>query len=197
MNLSSGDNVTRLLSAWTGGDQHALNDLMPLVYSELHRIARHHWQSQPKGHTLQPTALLHEAYLKLAHTGVNSFENRKHFFALASLAMRQILVNHAESRLAGKRGGGQTAVSLSDVDAAVRQEAKETLNLHAALKSLEAIDPRRSRVVEFRYFGGLSVEETAEVMGISTITVKRDWQAARAWLAAELGAPRASKGSDK
>ncbi|HBY63030.1 MAG TPA: RNA polymerase subunit sigma-70 [Solibacterales bacterium] len=188
MDPGRSDNVTKLLAAWTGGDAHALHDLMPLVYSELHRIARHHWQSQPKGHMLQPTALLHEAYLRLAHTATTSIDNRKHFFALASLAMRQILVNHAESRLAGKRGGGQQEVSLSDVETAVRQEAKETLDLHVALKRLEAIDPRRSRVVEFRYFGGLSVEETAEIMEISAVTVKRDWQAARAWLAAELGA---------
>ena len=183
---TSGD-ITRLLSAWTDGDQHALDDLMPLVYNELHRIARRHWRNQPKGHTLQPTALIHEVYLKLAGTGSKSFESRTHFFALASMAMRQILVNHAETRLAGKRGGGQEAISLEGLDPAVRQEAKEILVLHAALKELEAIDPRRSRVVELRYFGGLDVEETAEALGVSSATVKRDWQAARAWLAVELG----------
>jgi RNA polymerase sigma-70 factor, ECF subfamily len=180
--------VTRLLSAWTSGDEQALDYLMPLVYSELHRIARHHWRSQPKGHTLQPTALINEVYLRIVHAGNTTFESRKHFFALASMAMRQILVNHAESRLAGKRGGGQAAVSLDGIDPAVRQEAKMTLELHEALKRLEAIDPRRSRVVEFRYFGGLSVEEIAELMEVSAITVKRDWRVAKAWLSAELGA---------
>ena|ERR1035438_3662141 len=180
--------ITRLLSAWTEGDARALEDLIPLVYHELHRIARRHWSGQPEGHTLQPTALIHEAYLKLVGQGEKSFENRTHFFALASMAMRQVLVNHAETRLAGKRGGGVGKVSMEGIDVAVEQEAKEVLALHDALNTLHATDPRKSRVVKLRYFGGLSIEETAEALGVSTVTVTRDWQTARAWLAREIGA---------
>lgn len=158
---------------------------MPLVYNELHRIARYHWSSQPRGHTLQPTALIHEAFLKLVgHSGV---QNRTHFFALASTAMRQILVNHAESSLAQKRGGGLANVPLEERDLAVQEEAKEVVALNEALVALQAIDPRKSRVVELRYFGGLSIEETADVLGVSAVTVTRDWQTARAWLARQLG----------
>jgi len=178
--------VTRLLAAWTAGDQHALEQLMPLVYDELHRIARYHWSRQPEGHTLQPTALIHEAFLKLVGHE-KPFQNRTHFFAVASTAMRQVLVNHAEASLAQKRGGGQAEASLEEVNPAVQQEAKDVLALHAALTALEAIDARKSRVVELRYFGGLSIEETAEALSVSPVTVKRDWQTARAWLARELG----------
>lgn len=185
--MSSTGDVTRLLSAWTGGDQQALDDLMPLVYRELHRIARRCWGAQAADHTLQPTALIHEAYLKLVSQGERTFQSRAHFFALASMAMRQVLVNHAEARLAEKRGGGKETVPLEEVEP-VRQEAREVLALHEALKALEKLDPRKSRVVELRYFGGLSIEETAEALGVSTITVTRDFQAARAWLARELGA---------
>lgn len=191
--MSPHGEVTRLLSAWSSGDAHALDELMPLVYAELHKLARYHWNSQPKGHTLQPTALIHEAYLKLVNQGEKSFESKKQFFGLASAAMRQILVNHAETNMAQKRGGGQEHVSLSDVDFAVRQEAKEVLALHEALSALQALDPRKASVVEMRYFGGLSIEETAEVLGISTITVTRDWQAARAWLAREMGVGNVSE----
>ena len=179
--------VTRLLSAWTEGDRQSLDELMTVVYDELHRIALHHWRTQPSGHTLQPTALIHEAYLKLAGAGAKTPHDRAHFLALASMAMRQILVNHAQARLSEKRGGGQDNVSLDGIEAALEHEAKVTVALHDALKHLEAIDPRRSRVIELRYFGGLDVEETAQVLGISTITVKRDWRAARAWLAMEMG----------
>jgi RNA polymerase sigma factor (TIGR02999 family) len=186
--MDSSDNVTRLLSAWTGGDQHALDELMPLVYAELHRIARRAWSSQQSGHTLQPTALIHEAYLRLAGRGEQSFDNRTHFFAVASMAMRQVLVNHAQASLAAKRGGGLEMIPLEEAEHALRQEAKEVLSLHEALQRLATLDARKSRVVELRYFGGLSVEETAEALGISPVTVTRDWQAARAWLARELGA---------
>lgn len=182
----SGD-ITRLLSAWSEGDEHALEELMPLVYGELRRIAQHHWSSQPPGHTLQPTALIHEAFVKLIGPGNKSFQNRTHFYAVASMAMRQVLVNHAEVRLAQKRGGGAANVSLDDVDVAVRQEAQDVLALDGALKTLHAMDPRKSRVVELRYFGGLSIEETADALGVSPVTVTRDWQAARAWLASEIG----------
>ena len=189
---SPGD-VTRLLTAWAEGDQHALDELMPLVYNELHRIARHHWSGQPQGHTLQPTALIHEAFLKLAGPGDKAFQNRTRFFALASTAMRQVLVNHAEARLAGKRGGGLADISLDEVDPAVHQEAENVLALNDALKTLHAMDARKSRVVELRYFGGLSIEETADALGVSPVTVTRDWQTARAWLARELGTGRAAQ----
>jgi RNA polymerase sigma factor (TIGR02999 family) len=178
--------VTSLLTAWGKGDRNALNELMPLVYNELHRMARRAWSGQNQGITLQPTALINEAYLKLAGAGNTSFQNRCHFFAVACTAMRQILVNHANSRHAGKRGSGQVMLSLDDVQPAVNQEAAEVLALHEALERLQAIDPRKSRVVEMRYFGGLSIEETAEALGVSVITVNRDWRLARTWLIREM-----------
>lgn len=180
-------NVTLLLSAWADGDEGALRELMPLVYHELRRIAQHHMSGQPPGHTLQPTALIHEAFVKLIGGGEKNFRNRTHFFAVASMAMRQVLVNHANARLARKRGGGAVNVSIDDGEAAVQREATNVLALDDALKTLHVMDPRKSRVVELRYFGGLSIEETSEALGISTVTVTRDWQAARAWLARELG----------
>lgn len=180
-------NVTLLLSAWADGDEGALRELMPLVYHELRRIAQHHMSGQPPGHTLQPTALIHEAFVKLIGGGEKNFRNRTHFFAVASMAMRQVLVNHANARLARKRGGGAVNVSIEDGEAAVQREATNVLALDDALKTLHVMDPRKSRVVELRYFGGLSIEETSEALGISTVTVTRDWQAARAWLARELG----------
>ena len=178
--------VTRLLAAWSKGDQSALNEMMPLVYAELHRIARRAWSQQPHNHTLQPTALINEAYLKLAHVEDASFQDRCHFFAVASKAMRQILVNHAKSRLSEKRGRGLANVSLDDVQPEVHQEAEEIVALHEALAALDAVDPRKSRVVEMRYFGGLSIEETAEAMGVSVVTVNRDWRLARSWLIREM-----------
>jgi RNA polymerase sigma-70 factor (ECF subfamily) len=181
------DDLTMLLSAWTNGDQHALDRLMPLVYSELHRIARRRWRGQQPGHTLQPTVLIHEAYLRLVSHGERRFQSRTHFFAVASMAMRQVLVNHAEASLSAKRGGRKIKRPLEEAETA-RKEAGELLALHEALSRLYDLDPRKSRVVELRYFGGLNIEETAEALGVSTITVTRDWQAARVWLARELGA---------
>jgi RNA polymerase sigma factor (TIGR02999 family) len=189
---SSGD-VTRLLSAWTSGDKQALDELMPLVYSELHRIAQNRWIGQHPGHTLQPTALIHEAYLKLVHQGPKTYESRSHFFAVASMAMRHVLVNHAEASLAGKRSGRECSVSLDEVQSSLQREAREVLALHEALRSLEEIDPRKCRIVELRYFGGLSIAETAEALDISTVTVNREWRMARAWLARELGAGKNSQ----
>jgi len=159
---------------------------MPLVYEELHRIARRQWVRQSSGHTLQPTALIHEAFLKLMGSGEKSFQCRTQFFALASLAMRQVLVNHAEASLAEKRGGNLDILPLDGIDPAVQQEAKDVLDLHEALNALHQIDPRKSRVVELRYFGGLSIDETADVLDISSATVAREWQTARAWLAREI-----------
>ncbi len=174
--------VTRLLAEWSGGDQSALNKMIPLVYTELHRIARRAWSQNQRNSTLQPTALINEAYLKLANAENASFQDRCHFFAVACKAMRQILVNHAKSRLSGKRGLGLANISLDDVEPAVHQEAAEILALHEALEALDAIDPRKSTIVEMRYFGGLSIEGTAEAMGVSVATVNRDWRLARSWL---------------
>ncbi len=175
-----------LLAAWSKGDQSALNKMMPLVYDELHRIARRAWRQQAHGHTLQPTALINEAYLKLANAENATYQDRCHFFAVACKAMRQILVNHAKSRLSEKRGGGVANLSLDEVQPAVHQEAAEIVALHDALDALHAVDERKSMVVEMRYFGGLSVEETAEAMGVSVGTVNRDWRLARSWLIREM-----------
>ena len=177
--------VTRLLDAWRNGDPQALNGLMPLVYAELHRIARRAWSSEKPGNTLQPTALIHEAYLQLIQSENSGVQTRSHFFAVASIAMRHILVNHAKASLSAKRGGGHVNVSLEEAEPLLR-EAAEVVALHEALQSLQALDPRKSRVVELRYFGGLSIEETAEALGISTITVNRDWRLARSWLCREM-----------
>jgi RNA polymerase sigma-70 factor, ECF subfamily len=168
--------VTQLLAAWRQGDPEALNKVMPLVYAELHRIARRAWSQQPRANTLQPTALINEAYLKLANAENATFKDRVHFFAVASSAMRQILVNHAKSRLTEKRGGARAHVSIDDVQP-VHQEALEVL---------QTVDPRKSKIVEMRYFGGLSVEETAEALEVSVRTVNREWRLARSWLIREM-----------
>ena len=184
--------VTQLLAAWAGGDREALGQLMPLVYGELHRIARRHWSGEREENSLQPTALIHEAFIKMVGTANSGpdgrgYQSRNHFFAVASTAMRQVLVNHAEARTAQKRGGGQVTVSVSGIeDTAVQTEAEEVLALNAALLKLEEFDPRKSRVVELRYFGGLSIEETAEALEVSAVTITREWRSARAWLAREL-----------
>jgi RNA polymerase sigma factor (TIGR02999 family) len=183
----SADNLTVLLKSWAEGNHAALDRLMPLAYRELHRIAQQRWRGQRPGHTLQPTVLIHEAYLKLMGQGQRTFQNRVHFYAVMSMAMRQVLVNHAEASLAAKRGGGKINVPLEEAEATALREATEVLNLHEALKLLAQVNPRQSRVVELRYFGGLSIEAAADVLGVSTVTVTRDWHLARAWLARELG----------
>jgi RNA polymerase sigma-70 factor (ECF subfamily) len=159
---------------------------MPLVYAELHRIARRAWSGQDAEHTLQPTALIHEAYLKLIHSEKQEFHGRSHFFAVAAISMRHILVNHAKANLSAKRGSGRVNLSLDQAEPFVASQSAEVVALNEALEALHAIDPRKSRVVELRYFGGLSIEEAAEVLGISTITVNRDWRIARAWLMREM-----------
>lgn len=183
--------VTSLLVAWGNGNQNALKELMPLVYNELHRMARRAWRAESPGNVLQPTALINEAYLRLADVENASFQNRGHFFAVACTAMRQILVNHARSHLTEKRGSGRIAVSIDDVQLAVHQEAAEVVALHDALERLQAVDERKSKVVEMRYFGGLSIEETAEALGVSVITVNRDWRLARTWLMREMNGEQA------
>jgi RNA polymerase sigma-70 factor, ECF subfamily len=178
--------VTTLLAAWGKGDPSALDKLIPLVYAELHRIARRLWNQREQGNTLQPTALINEAYLKLAGAENASYQDRCHFFAVACTAMRQILVNHAKSRLSEKRGAGQAKLSLDEIRHEVDRESEEIVALHQALEALQAIDPRKSKVVEMRYFGGLSIEETAEALGVSVVTVNRDWRLARSWLVREM-----------
>jgi RNA polymerase sigma factor (TIGR02999 family) len=179
--------VTEVLRQARSGDQDALNRLMVLVYEELHSMAHRKLSFEGTGHTLQTTALVHEAYLKLVDQRSVDWQNRTHFFAVAALAMRRILVNHAETRHAAKRGGGDVAVSLDDAQIAagdVRDD--QLLALDDALNRLAQFNERGARVVEYRFFGGLAYDEIAETMGLSTITVRRSWESARAWLRREL-----------
>jgi len=185
-NIIGDKDVTKLLAAWSDGDGEALEELMPLVYDELRRMARRYMNSQPSGHTLQTTALIHEAYLKLADNKEKQFANRAHFFAVAASAMRHILVDHARSRQSEKRGGKTQTVSLEEAAIISNERIEEVIALDDALKRLEKEDARKSRVVELRYFGGLSVDETAEVLKISNQTVSRDWRFAKTWLLREL-----------
>lgn len=178
--------VTRLLEAWSEGKSEAIDELMPMVYEELRRMAKSYMNSQPSGHTLQTTALIHEAYLKLADQREKRWQNRAHFFAVAAQAMRHILVDHARSHKTDKRGGETQIVSLEDVAIISNERANELVALDEALQNLSNIDERKGRVVELRYFGGLSVEETAEVLKISQETVMRDWRFAKTWLLREL-----------
>ena len=186
--MAAEDDFAEMLSGLQEGEPHTLEQLTPVVYAELHRIARRVWGQQQPGNTLQPTVLIHEAYLKMVRQKDRTFQSRTHFFAVASRAMRQVLVNHAEARVAEKRGGRNGAVSLDEAHTAALQEENDVLRLHEALDRLADFDPRKARVVEMRYFGGLNIEETAEALAVSAITVTRDWMAARAWLARELGA---------
>lgn len=178
--------VTKLLDAWGEGDQRALAELMPLVYDELHRMAKRYMSNQPSGQTLQTTALIHEAYLKLADNKEKHFKNRAHFFAVAANAMRHILVDHARARQAEKRGGALRKISLENTAIVSAERASELVALDDTLEKLAAFDERKAKVVELRYFGGLSIEETAEVLKISTETVTRDWRFAKTWLLREL-----------
>jgi RNA polymerase sigma-70 factor (ECF subfamily) len=174
--------ISGLLTAWNNGDEEALSRLMSFVYPELRRIARQHLGRRAAGHTLESAALANEAYLKLVRAGGIHCENRVHFLALCSQIIRRILVDHARSRGYAKRGGNAVRVPLDAVLLAGRNRGIEVLALDEALESLSKIDTRKGRVVELRYFGGLSVEEAAEVMGISPETVKRDWKMAKTWL---------------
>jgi RNA polymerase sigma factor (TIGR02999 family) len=174
--------VTQLLVAWSEGDQAAREQLLPLVYSELHRLAANHFGRERKGHTLQTTALIHEAYLRLIDLKDIRWQNRAHFFAIAAQMMRRILVDYARARNYAKRQGEafDEALEVSD------ERAADVLVLDDALKSLAELDQRKSRIVELRFFGGLSIEETAAVLGVSPGTVMRDWTFAKAWLQREI-----------
>ncbi len=175
-----------MLAKWRDGNQSALDELYPLVYDELHRLARRYMSRERKGHTLQTTALINEAYVRLVDQKNVHWANRSHFFAISAQIMRRILIDHARRHLYAKRGGGAQQVSLEEVAAITPNVSRELVRLDEALKSLAEMDPRRSQVVELRYFGGLNNEEIADVLNISANTVTRDWNMARAWLYQQL-----------
>ena len=178
--------ITQLLRAWGSGDEHALDRLTPMVYDELRHIARNYMRREGADNSLQATALVHEAYLKLVDARIAQWQDRAHFFAVSANMMRRILVDAARTKAAGKRGGGAVRVELNEsIDCGPLQD-EQMLLLDDALAALEKFDPRKAKVVEMRFFGGLSVEETAEVLRISVHTVMRDWKLARSWLAREM-----------
>lgn len=174
--------VTRLLSDWSGGNEEALEKLVPLVQAELHRLAHHYMSRERAGHTLQTTAVLNEAYLRLVDNTQPLWQNRTHFIAVAAQLMRRIMVDHARGRSSLKRGGGALKVTLDDAAIVTEARSDELLALDEALQELAAQDPRKSQIVELRYFGGLTVEETAEFLKMSQRTVEREWTMAKAWL---------------
>jgi RNA polymerase sigma factor (TIGR02999 family) len=178
--------ITQLLAEWSDGNQSALDELYPLVYAELHRLARRYMSRERQGHTLQTTALINEAYVRLVDQRNVHWANRSHFFAISAQIMRRILIDHARRHAYAKRGGGAQQVSLDEAAIVTRTAGAELLRLDEALKSLAEMDPRRSQVVELRYFGGLNNEEIAGVLNISENTVTRDWNMARAWLHQQL-----------
>ena len=186
MALASPGQITHLLVKWSEGDQTALSELMPVVYSELRRLARSHLRRERPDHTLQSAALVHEAYLRLAEQKNAHWKSRAHFFAVAAQLMRRILVDHARRHQAAKRGAGAIKLSLDAAVELPKELSLDLLRLDEALTSLSGIDPQQSRVVELRFFGGLSIRESAEVLGVSPTTVKREWTMARAWLYREL-----------
>ena len=178
--------VTALLLKWQGGDEAALERLVPLVYQELHRIARGCMAGERVGHSLQATALVNEAYLRLIDAKDVAWQDRAHFLAVAARAMRRILVDHARARQAGKRGGHEARVTFDEALAVTNEVSRDFGTLDDALRALAAFDERKSRVVELRFFGGLSVKETAAVLGVSAATVMGDWKLAKAWLQREM-----------
>jgi len=186
MTSDSSFDITALLVDWSNGDQSALDKLLPLVERELHRLAHSYMRRESPDHTLQTTALVNEAYLRLIDQKKTRWQNRAHFFGIAARIMRRILLNYARDQQRQKRGGGAIQVSLSEVAAVPLIKGSDLIALDEALERLELTDERKARVVELRYFGGLSVEETAEVLGISAITVLRDWKFAKAWLLREI-----------
>jgi RNA polymerase sigma factor (TIGR02999 family) len=182
MTAPSREEVTRLLIEWNNGNKEALDELMPVVYEELRRLAHHYMRRERPGQTLQTTALVNEAYIRLADYKRMGWQGRAHFFAVAAQVMRRILVERARKHNSAKRGGEPHQVSLDEAAIVSRQPVAEVMAVENALTSLEALDPRKGRIVELRFYVGLSVEETAEVLGISAPTVKREWRAAKAWL---------------
>ena len=187
---ASGENVTQLLEAWSRGDQAALDKLMPLVYEELHRLAHQYMSREGPGHTLQTTELLNEAYLRLVDQKQAAWQNRAQFIGIAAQLMRRVLIDHARSRASEKRGGAARPVLLDEAAVLSPTQAEEVLAVDEALQRLSDVDARKGRIVELRYFGGLTVAETAEVLKISPVTVMRDWSFAKAWLHRELSCDR-------
>jgi RNA polymerase sigma factor (TIGR02999 family) len=186
MSEATSPNVTQLLVAWGKGDQHAFDALMPEVRKELHRLAAHYMAEEPRGHDLQPTALINEAYLRLVDWKNIQWSDRAHFFGMAANMMRRVLVDYARSRDRLKRGGEAIQVSFTEAANVPVPQSADVLALDKALRELEKIDSRKSQIVEMRFFGGLSQEETSEALHVSVATVRRDWSLARAWLAREL-----------
>jgi RNA polymerase sigma-70 factor (ECF subfamily) len=186
MVVPSTHEVTQLLKAWTTGDERALEKLTPLVYEQLRRVAQHHMAGQRPGHILQTTALVNEVYLQLLDCGQMNWQDRAHFFAMSAQLMRRILIDFARSRGSQKRGGDVLHVSLDEAPSVCKEPDPNLLALDDALKALAIVDERKSKVVELRFFGGLSVEETAAVLKVSPETVMRDWRLAKLWLLREL-----------
>ena len=185
----SSESITQLLLEWRDGDQTALNRLIPLVHQELRRLAHHYLKQERPEHTLQTTALVNEAYLKLVDHKDMHWQNRAHFFAVAAQAMRRILVDHARTRDAIKRGRGVAVITLDEAAAIADSQAADLLALNDALDQLTLLDARKSRIVELRYFGGMTVEEAAEVLRLSPTTVNREWQSAKTWLLRTMTQP--------
>ena len=186
MNAHEGQELTKLLQEWSGGNQQALEELAPCVYKELHRLAHRHMAGEWPNHPLQTTALINEAYVRLIGSNSIRWQNRAHFFAVAAQLMRRILVDIARARRQPKRGGGRLVKTLTEAFAFQPEKSRELVLLDEALTKLAEMDPRKSRIVELRFFGGLSIEETALVLEISGRTVRREWTSARAWLYAQL-----------
>ena len=180
------NDITQLLLKWSKGSSAALEDLVPLIYPELRRLARKYMRQENPGHTLQTSALINEAYLRLAGTEAAQWQNRSHFFAVAAQVMRRILIDHARKHQVVRRGGGLLRVSLDETAFASHERASEFVALDEALTKLALVDARKSQIVEMKFFGGLTVEEVAEVMKLSPITIKREWRAAKAWLRLEI-----------
>jgi RNA polymerase sigma factor (TIGR02999 family) len=185
--MRSSEGITELLIDWGKGDQAALEKLMPLVYNELRRLASNYLRRERANHTLQPTALVNEAYLRLIDQRNAKWQNRAHFFGISAQLMRRILVDHARQHQAAKRGGSkQQRLSITSAEKVVKQPEVDLLALNEALDELTLMDPQQAQIVELKFFGGLSIDETAEVLGISHATVERDWKMARAWLRRQL-----------
>src|SRR5437588_490929 len=185
----SPDRVTQLLQQWSHGDDAALVKLTPLVYAELRRLAHHYMEGERPNHTLQTTALVNEAYLRLADQTTPNWQSRAHFFAVAARGMRRILVSYARSNRAQKRGGGAARIELDEAAILSPEQSIEIIDLHEALERLATLDSRKGQVVELKYFGGLNYDEIAEVLNISPVTVRRDWEFAKLWLYTELHNP--------
>lgn len=186
MSQTSTHEVTRLLLDWSKGDKTALDKLMPLIYEELRRLAHRYMSRERAGHTMQTTALVNEAYVRLVNRKNVHWQDRAHFFAIAAELMRTILVDHARSHASTKRGGGARKLSLDEALVVSQERAADVVALDEALRALALIDPKQSRIVELRFFGGLTIEETAEVLDLSAATIKREWSTAKAWLYHEL-----------